>query len=102
MCTALIEVGIIIWAIIDGKSHIVPGIEVQDNNRASTALKNFRRVCDEYGVPSRVRGDLGVENLRIAKFMEQVRGLNRASFIWGRCVQLVASGPADLAQESCF
>ena len=74
----------IILGFIDGSSRFVPGIDVQDNNRSATALAFLREVCAKHGVPSRMRGDHGMENIAMADFMERVRGLNRGSFIWGR------------------
>jgi hypothetical protein len=44
----------------------------------------FWAAAQVYGVPSRMRGDHGVENLILAAFMEEVRGTQRGSYIWGR------------------
>jgi hypothetical protein len=40
----------------------------------------------EHGVPSRVRGDRGGENRDVSILMILLRGLNRASFMWGPSV----------------
>ena len=40
----------------------------------------------EHGVPSRVRGDRGGENWDVSILMILLRGLNRASFMWGPSV----------------
>lgn len=49
-----------------------------------TVLDLFLRAADVYGVPSRLRGDHGVENIQIATWIENFRGTLRGSYIWGR------------------
>ena len=80
----LIKYRIVIHAFIDGYSRLVTGIRASDNNRADTVLDVFHQAREEYGTPSRVRGDHGVENLRVAEFMETNYGSERGSYIWGR------------------
>jgi hypothetical protein len=38
---------------------------------------------ERYGVPSRVRGDRGGENIQVAVWMIMHQGPGRASFMWG-------------------
>lgn len=64
----------------------IVGIRASDNNRASTVLDLFLESVDQYGAPSRVRGDRGMENKLVAIWMIQKWGLNRGSFIWGTYV----------------
>lgn len=59
------------------------GIRVHNNNRASSVLVLFQDSISLHGVPSRVRGDHGTENLGVAQWMEEYRGLERGSYIWG-------------------
>jgi hypothetical protein len=62
----------------------VLGIRISNNNRAATVLSLFEDIAETHGYPSRVRGDHGTENLLVAARMEEIRGIDRGSYIWGR------------------
>lgn len=74
----------VIHGFVDGYSHMVVAFRVSDNNRADTVLDVFAEGTRQHGIPSRVRGDHGGENVLVAQFMEDHRGSNRGSYIWGR------------------
>jgi hypothetical protein len=82
----LIRYGIVIHGFIDGYSRLITGLRASNNNRAATVLQLFLDAVSVYGVPSRLRGDHGTENLAVAAWMEEHRGLRRGSYIWGRLV----------------
>ena len=84
--TGLIKYKIVQHCFIDGKSRLVVGIRANDNNRKHTVLRLFLDATDVHGIPSRVRGDHGVENIEVAAWMEVTRGPDRGSYIWGRSV----------------
>jgi hypothetical protein len=65
-------------------------IQANNNNCASTVLDLFLGAIEVHGAPSRVWGDHGTENLRVAEYMETERGVERGSYIWGWCVFLMA------------
>ena len=73
-------------ACINGFSRLVIYLHCCSNNRADTVLQYFQRGVQEFGLPSRIRGDHGVENLDVARFMVGSRGTGRGSFIAGRSV----------------
>ncbi len=53
---------------------------------ATTVLSLFQNAVQKYNVPSRVRSDLGLENIEVARLMLQERGSNRGSHITGKSV----------------
>ena len=83
LLTGLIRWRFVIHAFIDGFLCFVTGIRASGNNRAATVLELFLDAIKEHGTPSRVRGDHGTENLLVAEWMENNRGLDRGSYIWG-------------------
>jgi len=78
----------VIHGCIDGYSRRIIYIQYADNNRAATVLQLFVEQLEVTGLPSRVRGDRGGENMQVAAFMIQHpdRGPDRGSFIAGRSV----------------
>ena len=73
----------------DGYSRAIVYLKCATNNLASTVLKYFIEGTQDFGLPLRVRGDHGVENVDVARFMVASRGDNRGSFIAGRSVHNV-------------
>ena len=71
---------------IDGFSRLVVFLKASTNNRASTVMEYFRGAVGQYNLPLRVRIDLGLENIEVARFMLQRRGLNRGITITGTSV----------------
>lgn len=74
----------VIHGFVDGFSRLVTAIQASDNNRANIVLSLFLDGIEAHGTPSRVRGDHGVENLGVARYMEENFGPSRGSYIWGR------------------
>lgn len=101
MLGGLIKYKFVIHAFIDGKSRFVTGLKVHNNNRAQTVLDLFLDSIATHGTPSRVRGDHGTENLKIAQWMEDNQGIGRGSYIFGRFVELSFSSlPWQFADPS--
>ena len=71
---------------IDGYSTAIVYLNCFNNSLAATVLQCFFLGAQGFGLPSRVRGDRGVANVNVARFMIEQRGLNRGSFIAGRSV----------------
>ena len=77
---------IVIHGGLDGFSRMIVFLQASTNNRALTVLQYFQSAVEHYNLPSRVRSDLGMENIEVARFMLQERGLNRGSHITGKSV----------------
>ena len=79
----LIRYGMVTHGCIDGRTRTITWIQIANDNLATTPLRCFREAIKEYGVPSRMRGDYGGENVLVADAMIQLRGTNRGSYLCG-------------------
>lgn len=86
MDAGLIKYKIVVHGFIDGHSRFITGIRASNNNNSDTVLDVFKEAVAANGLPSRVRGDHGGENVRVAAYMIEHRGDHRGSYIWGRYV----------------
>ena len=82
----LISWRFVIHGCIDGFSRAIVYLACCTDNTANTVLKLFEKGVEEFGLPSRVCGDHGVENLDVAWIMVSSRGTNvgaKSLNFWG-------------------
>ena len=82
----LIRWRLVIHGCIDGFTRKIIYVKCRDNNRAETVLNLFQKAVQDNGLSSRARCDMGIENVDVATFMLQSRGLNRKSMLVGSSV----------------
>ena len=82
----LIRWRFVIHGAIDGYSRLVTFLQCSTNNQATTVLQYFTTAIGRFGCPSRVRTDMGLENIEIARYMLMRRGVGRGSIITGSSV----------------
>lgn len=76
MCTSLVLPCAMIRAVID--------LGIRDNNKSHTVLSLFEAGVKEFTMPWwRERGDQGGENVLVADYMIQHRGVGRGSYLAG-------------------
>lgn len=85
---SLIRWGIVIHGFIDGYSRLIVGLRAHNNNTGAAVLNLFLDGARQYGIPARLRGDHGTENILVAAWMEEFMGILRGSYIWGRPVPI--------------
>jgi hypothetical protein len=71
----LIRWGFIISGAIDGFSRLVTALSCLDNNKSDSLLQVFLEATGKYGTPRYVRTDMGLENTKIAEYMQVKRGV---------------------------
>lgn len=71
---------------IDGYSRMVTFLKCSSNNKASTVLEEFINAISSFGCPLKIRTDHGTENVLVARFMLETRGVSGSPVITGKSV----------------
>jgi hypothetical protein len=79
--------GFVIHGAIDGYSRLMVFCKVSDNNKAETVLQYFKAAEKINGKCSRLRCDYGGENMHVAQYMLEDRGINRSSVLTGSSIR---------------
>ena len=71
---------------VDGFSRMIVYLKCSTNNYSRTVLEEFTKAVEKFHLPSRVRSDQGTENVQVAQYMLENRGVIRGSIITGPSV----------------
>ena len=82
----LIRWKFIIHGAIDGYSRLVVFLKCSTNNTAATVFDSFIAATQSYGVPKRLRTDLGGENVDAWQYMVDYHGGNERCVITGSSI----------------
>ena len=82
----LIRWKLVIHGGIDGYSRMIVYLKCSNNNKSEAVLICFNEAMVKFGIPNRVRGDRGGENIKVAEWMIRQKGTNRGSYIGGSSV----------------
>ena len=82
----LIRYRLVVHCCIDGYSRLLIYAHCATDNTAQTVIEQFIQGVSNFGLPSRVRSDHGLENIEVARYMLRNRGLARGSIITGSSV----------------
>ena len=84
---SLVTWGFVVHGAIDGYSRLIVFLSCSTNNRSDTVKDKFLQATERYEWPSRVRTDMGGENVGVWELMEAVHGENRGSYLAGSSTQ---------------
>ena len=74
----------IVIGVIDRFSRLPVVLDCTTNNKAVTVQNSFIKGMKEYGLPLRVRSDKGLENVLVADYMLEKRGVETGCMITGK------------------
>ena len=66
---------------IDGFSRTIVYLRCSTNNKAATVFNSFAEAVSKYGLPNKIRSDLGGENVRVWEYMIDQHGSETAVVI---------------------
>jgi len=82
----LIRWKFVIHGAVDGYSRLVTFLKCSNNNRAPTVLESFTAAVQTYGLPRKLRTDLGGENVDAWDYMVTLHGGDESTIITGSSV----------------
>ena len=82
----LIRWKFVIHGAVDGYSRLLTFLKCSTNNRATTVLESFAAAVQTYGLPRKIRTDLGGENVDAWEYMVTQHGGDESTIITGSSV----------------